>query len=559
MDAGAAVKGIASRPPISLAERSRVVFGSDVWNRSIVWTIRHVSPTAMSAQDSPNRWVSEHRNSGRGEPGAGATRTASRGAAVREARVQNRSRSRRHHSRCDVARLAFIATASLVAALGVATSIWLSRATVRDWFVFGDTQLWSAMDPAGLYLPDVILFFEPDPVSLYFHPGLPMTFMGASIAKSWYLVHSAISDTEPYVDYWVRRRILLNGLLASTAVVTLLACCHPLFLVLRRFMDRWTAYVACTVFLAPVPTLLWVGRFSPEVWMLYFLFWSIHLGLRVLEGDIRVSTRLALGAATALAVLSKVLVLPVLAFSLYSLMAARRGAANRRVAGIAWFALGAVIAGGPLLLKLPILTLVDRLGKQLYYSGGVESLSALFNYPNQRPFLAHHALVFTLGTVGLAVMYGAMRRSRKRLVPLAATILVMVLVALKRPYWHYFFGFYWLFPIAATCGLAIILRRFVSLRRQQAAVAAGLLIIGICNAWWYPGIVATYRQYRNVFHQREMLVRERPAWVPAPWEWSWGDFELTQDPAKVTPFFGARLDPILQKQRQAEAVEWARE
>lgn len=504
----------------------------------------------MFTLDSSDRFPSERRSFACGEPSAGAA--APRGGRERGAG----SRSRRRRGRWDAARFAFVATASFVAALGVAASVWLSRATARDWFVFGDIQLWSAMDPAGLYLPDVILFFRSEPIQVYFHPGLPMTLLGASIAGSWYLVHSALEETEPYVDYWVRRRILLNGMLAFTAVLTLLAGCHPLLLVLRRFMDRRTAYVGCAVYLASVPTLLWVGRFSPEVWMLYFLFWSIHLSLKVLEGDGRISTRLALGAATAWAVLSKVLALPVLVLNLYSLAFAPRAATGSRASGIGWFALGTVAAGAPLLLKLPVLTLIDRLGVQLYYS---ESLMALFGYHHQRPFLAHFALVFVLGAVGLAVTYVAMRSSRKKLGPLLAATGIMMLVVSRRPYWHYFFVFYWLLPVAATSGLAIALRRSALVPRRHAGVLAGLLIILACNAWWYPGIVGTYRRYRDVFHERAALVRERPAWVPAPWEWSWGDFEQTQNPSMVAPFYGARLEAVLRRQREAEAAEWVRE
>ena|SRR5437899_8659636 len=135
-----------------------------------------------------------------------------------------------------------------------------------DIFYFGSTPLWSAMDPAGFYLVDVIAFFRPETVDIDFHPGLTMTFSGALVACVAYAIPRLSGTGDGYVEYWVRHRILLSGLLAGLTDTLLLACCHPLFLVLRHFMDRSAAYVGCALFLCSVPVLLYVSRFSAGAW-----------------------------------------------------------------------------------------------------------------------------------------------------------------------------------------------------------------------------------------------------------------------------------------------------
>ena len=110
----------------------------------------------------------------------------------------------------NLARFVFFSTATVFAVLGAATALWISRANVGDVFYFGSTSLWSAMDPAGFYLPDVILFFEPGPLAHDYHPGVTMTFMAAVLARVIYAVSTLFADQEPYVEFWVRHRILLS-------------------------------------------------------------------------------------------------------------------------------------------------------------------------------------------------------------------------------------------------------------------------------------------------------------------------------------------------------------
>lgn len=454
----------------------------------------------------------------------------------------------------NAALLMFVTAAIAFAAIGFATAVWISRSSLADPYRFGPTTLWSSMDPVGAYFADILFFFDPVPIdtSLYYHPGLPMTLMAATVAKSVYAVHSLFSDTEGYIDHWVRRRILLNGILAGLANVMLLACCHPLFLVLRHFMERDTAYVGCTVFLLSVPVLLWVSRFSPEAWMLYFTLWSIHLSLLVLDGRGGWRTSAAMGACSSLAIASKVLVTPLIALNLYCLLSAP-GRAQSRAARFGAFCLAAGSVAGLLLYKISVPDLITRLAHDTLENRGVSGIAAVLSLPHQRPFAVHHALVFGLGSVGLAVMYRALPQLRRKLVVLVATIALMALVTLRRPFWSYFFGFYWLFPAAAVYGLAHLIRsKRASARRDLAALAAGLIVVVTCHAWAYPGIAGTYHQYLETFRRRAAMVREHPAWAPAPWELARKDFEATRDPAAVVTVYGRRLDAAMQRQRQAE-------
>ena len=154
--------------------------------------------------------------------------------------------------------------------------------------------------------------------------------------------------------------------------------------------------------------------------------------------------------------------------------------------------------------------------------------------------------------VGLAVMYRSQPRVRAQLGALIATVGLMALLIVRRPLWHYFLGFYWLFPAAAAYGLTLLLTRRSARRRDLVAVAAGCVMVAACNAWAYPDIINTYARYLDYFGQRAALARAHPAWVPAPWEFALSGFEATRDPARVFPFYGHRLDATLQDQRRHE-------
>jgi hypothetical protein len=448
----------------------------------------------------------------------------------------------------NLARWVFVATAIAFAIIGAATAVWISRANVADIFYFGSTGLWSAMDPAGFYLPDVILFFEPGALAHDHHPGLTMTGMAAVLARAVYAGTALFADQEPSVEFWVRHRILLNAMLAGLADAMWLACCHPLFKVLRHFMHRSAAYVGCTLFLTSVPVLVYLSRFSPEAWMLYFSLWSIHLSLRGLDGHGETRLAAAMGVCTALAVLSKWLALPIVALNLFSLLRAPDRHAPT-VRNLFAYALAAAVPAALLLSKLSFPHLAEGLALQMRASPGIARTFAL---PHQHPFLIHNALVFGAGALGLTVIFFLQAPVRTKLAALLATLVLMAVLIVRRPLWHYFFGFYWLFPAAAAYGLTLLLTRRAPRRRDGAAVAAGFVIIAACNAWAYPDIIGTYARYRDSFGQRAALVKLHPAWVAAPWEYALNGFEATRDPARVFPFYGHRLETLLQSQRRHE-------
>jgi hypothetical protein len=447
-----------------------------------------------------------------------------------------------------LARTAFVAVATVFALIGVATAVWLSRANVADEFIFGPFPLWSAMDPAGFYLPDVILLFEPGPIAHDHHPGLTMTVMSALLAKVVHAVCASLGGQEPYVEFWVRHRIALNGMLAASANAMLLACCHPMFKVLRQFMSRANAYVGCALFLTSVPVLLYVSRFSPEAWMLYFLLWSIHLSLRSLDGDGSLRSSAAMGVCTTLAVLSKWLAFPIIAFNVYAIFTAPTRWRSRW-SWLAVYALCAAAVAVPLLNHLDLDRIVPGLSRQMR---GAHGFVATFFLPTQKGFLLHHVLVFGLGTCGLVVMLASAPRTRFRFAALLGALLLLMLEIIQRPQWHYFFGFYWLFPAATAYAVALCLTRWTSWRHDTAAVVAGVAVMIVCNAWAYPRLLATYEHYYSFFARRAELARTHPAWMPAPWEFAYPGFEGNREPTHVFPVYGKRLGPTLDLQRAQE-------
>lgn len=445
------------------------------------------------------------------------------------------------------ARALFAVIAAGFALLGVTTARWISRANVGDLFYFGAHPMWSAMDPAGFYLPDVILFFAPGPVAHDYHPGLTMTAMAAVLAHLVYAGAALAGDPEPYVEFWVRHRMLLSGLLAGFADAMWLACCLPLFRVLRHVMDRSAAIVGCALFLAAVPVLLYLSRFSPEPWMLFFSLWSIHLSLRALDGDGGWRAAAAMGACTALAMLSRWLAAPLVALNLFSLLAAPRGIGAPRRAAFALYVLAGLVPAALLIGKLSLPHVVEGWALQAAAAPGIARSFAL---PHQRPLALHLALVFALGALGLTIMYARCPRSCRHLTVLLVTLACMALLVIRRPQWHYLFGVYWLFPAAAAFGLALLLRRLVPGRDDALAVVAGLIVLAVCNAWAYPAIVGTYARYADIFAQRAPLAARHPAWVAAPWELALSGYAETRDPARLVPVYGQRLSAILQQQRR---------
>src|SRR5262249_51321256 len=332
-------------------------------------------------------------------------------------------------------------------------------------FVLGGATLGSAMDPAGFYFADVILFFEPSPQQIVNHPGLTVTATGALAAK---LACLLVGDGDSFVDFWGRHRILLNRILAALANAMLLLSCHPLFRVLRHLMDAASAYVGCAVFLSSVPVLLMVSHFADEAWMLYFTLWSIHFSFVLLDGKASASIGAAMGVCTSLAVLSKWLAAPIVALNVYSLLASRR-----HNAAAFWKAAGAHPDGGGALPGAVLL--FRRVGLPALISGlqanwddgrGALSFAQIFSLPYQRPLVLHHALVFGMGVLGVLAMLQAQARTRAKLVPLLATVSVIGLLTVRRPLWHYFFVLHWLFSAAAVCGLTLALRRWVGWRRD---------------------------------------------------------------------------------------------
>jgi hypothetical protein len=184
---------------------------------------------------------------------------------------------------------------------------------------------------------------------------------------------------------------------------------------------------------------------------------------------------------------------------------------------------------------------------------GTLSYAEILSLPYQRPFLLHYALVFGLGALGALATWRWQRQARAQLTPLLATASILLLLTLRRPLWHYFFVFHWLFSAAAAYGLTLALRRWGGGRPDRTAAAAGVLTIALCNAWQYPDLVSTYRRYLEAYRQRAALVREHPAWVPAPWEMPLADLAVTRGADAVLPFYSGRpLQATLERQRAEE-------
>src|SRR4029453_12754372 len=142
----------------------------------------------------------------------------------------------------------------------------------------------------------------------------------------------------------------------------------------------------------------------------------------------------------------------------------------------------------------------------------------------------HNATVLFLGALGLAVIVRLRASARRPLAALLATLALMALLVARRPQWHYFFGFFWLFPAAAACGLTLLLDGRGRWRRDVVAVASGIVIMTVCNVWMYPGLIATYGGYRAAYERRAALAKLHPAWVAAPWEVTPEGYKATRDP-----------------------------
>ena len=142
-------------------------------------------------------------------------------------------------------------------------------------------------------------------------------------------------------------------------------------------------------------------------------------------GDGGTGMAAAMGLCTALAVLSKWLALPIVALNLFSLLRA----SHRRTPTFRWslvaYALAAAIPATLLLSRLSLPHVAEGLALQRRDAPGLARTVAL---PHQRPFLLHHALVFGLGTLGLAVMFSLQPQVRAKLAAVLATLALMALL-----------------------------------------------------------------------------------------------------------------------------------
>ena len=328
----------------------------------------------------------------------------------------------------------------------------------------------------------------------------------------------------------VEHRFFFFGLCSFLSTLCFLACCQPLALLVRRFEIASLGPVVCALFLCSVPVLLFVNRFSPEPYYLLFGLWSLELGLRALEGTRPRLLWFGAGAAMALSILAKPLMLP--AFALLAMLSMRR---------ITWFlsaAAGAVAVGAPLLLKLPVRQWLDILIMEAHNRDQVTGPLQFLARRDQAPLVPHHIALVCAGALGAIVLLtrGGKRQRQAAMVCGGLAIAMFALIA-HRPDWHYDFGWYWC-ALTLAAGGAMLLTR--------TPLRTFIVLVLLLDVWGYWGLLSTYKQYHDRWADRLPIARRDPESLPAVWEKRVGDTDV----GEIFPVKSERLQQALTSLRQ---------
>ncbi|MGH9441824.1 MAG: glycosyltransferase family 39 protein [Thermoanaerobaculia bacterium] len=443
-------------------------------------------------------------------------------------------------------RMMFAVFAGFFLAVGALTSTWISLAQFDDPFCFGRHYLWGALDPGALSFSDAVEFFSRSRIEHYAHPGVTMDLVAGSLIRGGYCVSRVFGGVGGYEKHVVEHRFFYFGLVSFLSTVLFLACCRPLFRICRLVVPEPVACVVCAVFLGSPFVLLFINRFSPEAYMLFFGLWCAALSLEAMASGAASSTWMLAGAAAGLSLLSKPFMAPVavLAVAVILFFEPASGA-RRRFAHLGAFLLGLAVPLAALGWKIPLRPMCDYWVGQVVRNRGIGSFFEFFSLPHQAPLVPAEAAfgVMALLGIGFAFSSRASIGPRRTVGLLAGLLGGLAAMVARRPDWHYLFGCWWLLALFAVIGIDALMK----FRGRADPVVLGALAMLTLNAWsYFPGIAATHNQYRIRFHERLAVARSRPLTLPAPWEKRVGDSDLSE----VWPVHSVRLEAALEQMRR---------
>jgi hypothetical protein len=439
-------------------------------------------------------------------------------------------------------RLIFLLVAAVFVLTGLITSTWIALAQFDDPFCYGPVQLWNAADPGALYFSDAVDFFSPSKIECFHHPGLTLDLIAGTVIRVAYLLTAPFLGFEDYHLYVATHRFFFFGLCSFLSTLGFLACCQPLWLLVRRLEMAGLAPIVCALFLSSVPVLLFINRFSDEPYYLLFGLWALELGLRATEAPKPYRLLFLSGSSMALSILAKPMMLT--AFLLLGVYIIARS--RHRTAGLLLIAAGAMTAGAPLLLKLPVRPWLNILVMEGHNRNHSITPFEFLSRPDQLPLVPHHIVLLcaaAIGTVLLVTMGG--KRQRDGAIALLSLALVMAALVARRPDWHYFFAWYWSVLTLAAAGTVLLMRKLVG-RPSLAAPSAFLVLLLVLDLWGYRALLSTYNQYYDRWERRWPIAQSDPTALPAVWEKSVGDTNLTE----IFPVRSEQLQRALTDLRQ---------
>jgi hypothetical protein len=374
-----------------------------------------------------------------------------------------------------------------------------------------------------LYFSDTVYFFEPGEVETYAHPGITLDLFAGAAVRACYTGARLFGASSDYDVHIVENRFFYFGLCSFLTSVMFVACCWPLFLVCKNFVSTDFSYALCTLFLISLPNLLYINRFSPEPYMLFFGLASINLSLKALDGGMDGKLWLLMGCSMALSLFAKPLMLPVLLLNAYALLVAPVGNAVSGTASVPgakkallrrtvlYFG-GLLFVATLLIWKLPVAETLANMKSQVAVDRFARSPAAFFWLPDQAPFALQNT---------------------------------------RRPDWHYYFGFYWALLFFAGYGLHYLFRSRLHWPEARAVLIAPVALILVINIWRYPGVLNTFKHYRDRYIERRGIAKTAPCSLPAVWEKSIGNSDLSD----IWPVHSRRLQATLERLRSQSATE----
>lgn len=457
-----------------------------------------------------------------------------------------------------MSRVLFAVIAALFAGLGLLSSVWISHAVLTDSLHYGDDRWlkWRVLDPAAAYISDAAFFLEPGEVECNLHPGLTLGLVNGALLKACYYLSSPLLGWEDYDTHLVRHCRFYLFLCSFVSTLLFVACCRPLFLICRGFMPGDLALTVCSLFLTSVPVLVFINRFAPEPYCLFFGLWSVCLALQTLRGRGDRRVWVLMGLCLALSVLAKPLMLAVAALHVYALLAHEpltKGWAKRTGVRLLLYAVPAAVLTCVLVdAKLPVEETLNDWDHDIVANRNT-TVEKLWLRVDQRPFLQQNLVLFLLAAAGARVALWRPDLDRRSLAALALTLLLLMVSLLRRPDWHYFFGFTWGWLLLAALGVHTGLTRLARVRPAVAAPLTFVLLLTV-SSWRYPGLVVTFSHMHANYAERRELLARAPYALPAPWEDRVGSANVP-----FWPVASPRLQAALTRLRQQWAADHARQ